>query len=62
VIANIAEGYGRYHYLDSLKHYAIARGELNETLAHLINAKILNILTKMPSMSFTNLSVKLSKP
>jgi four helix bundle protein len=42
VTANIAEGYGRYHYLDSLKHYAIARGELNETLAHLINAKVLN--------------------
>jgi four helix bundle protein len=44
VTANIAEGYGRYHYLDSLKHYAIARGELNETLAHLINAKVLNYL------------------
>jgi four helix bundle protein len=44
VTANIAEGYGRYHYLDSMKHYAIARGELNETLAHLINAKVLNYL------------------
>jgi four helix bundle protein len=44
VTANIAEGYGRYHYLDSLKHYAIARGELNETLGHLINAKVLNYL------------------
>ena len=36
--ANIAEGYGRYHYLDSLKFYSIARGSLNETLAHFINA------------------------
>lgn len=44
VTANIAEGYGRYHYLDSLKHYANGRGELNETLAHLINAKVLNYL------------------
>jgi four helix bundle protein len=44
VTANIAEGYGRYHYLDSLKFYAIARGELNETLGHLINAKVLNYL------------------
>jgi four helix bundle protein len=41
VSANIAEGYGRYHYLDSLYKYSIARGELNETLSHLIHAKIL---------------------
>ncbi len=41
VPANIAEGYGRYHYLDSLRSYSIARGELNETLAHLINARVL---------------------
>jgi four helix bundle protein len=44
ITANIAEGYGRYHYLDSLKFYSIARGELNETLGHLINAKVLNYL------------------
>jgi len=44
VTANIAEGYGRYHYLDSLRAYSIARGELNETLSHLINAKVLNYL------------------
>ncbi|RPH55353.1 MAG: four helix bundle protein [Chloroflexi bacterium] len=46
VTANIAEGYGRYHYLDSLRAYSIARGELNETLSHLINAKILNYLAQ----------------
>ena len=39
--ANIAEGYGRYHYLDSLKFYSNARGSLNETLAHFINARSL---------------------
>lgn len=44
VTANIAEGYGRYHYLDSLRYYSIARGELNETLSHLINARVLNYL------------------
>lgn len=44
VTANIAEGYGRYHYLDSLYKYSIARGELNETLSHLINAKILGYI------------------
>jgi len=44
VTANLAEGYGRYHYLDSLRCYAIARGELNETLAHLINARALGYI------------------
>ncbi len=44
VTGNIGEGYGRYHYLDSLPYYSIARGELNETLAHLIDAKVLNYI------------------
>ena len=46
VTANIAEAYGRYHYLDSLRYYSIARGELNETLSHLINAHVLNYLSR----------------
>lgn len=29
--ANIAEGYGRYHYLDSIKFYYNARGSLSES-------------------------------
>jgi four helix bundle protein len=44
VTANIAEGYGRYHFLDSLRYYSIARGELNETLSHFINAHALNYI------------------
>jgi four helix bundle protein len=44
VTGNIAEGYGRYHYLDSLHYYSITRGELNETLAHLINARVLGYI------------------
>jgi four helix bundle protein len=44
ITGNIGETYGRYHYLDSLHYYSIARGELNETLAHLIDAKVLNYI------------------
>lgn len=36
VVLNIAEGYGRYHYLDSLHFYYIARGSLEETLSGFI--------------------------
>jgi len=43
---NIPEGYGRYHYLDSLPYYSIARSELNETLANLINARVLEYITQ----------------
>ncbi len=44
ITANIAEGYGRYHYLDSLKFYSNARGSLNETLGHFINARVLDYI------------------
>jgi four helix bundle protein len=46
IVANIAEGYGRYHYLDSLRCFSIARGELNETIAHFINARTLGYINQ----------------
>jgi four helix bundle protein len=46
VTGNIAEAYGRYHYLDSLHYYSIARGELNETLARLIDAHVLGYINQ----------------
>ncbi len=52
ITGNIGEGYGRYHYLDSLRFYSIARGELNETLTHFstvhANPKGLLYLRKFP--------------
>jgi four helix bundle protein len=41
---NIAEAYGRFHYLDSLHYYSIARGELNETLSRLIESRVLEYI------------------
>jgi len=32
--ANIIEGYGRYHYLDKIRFYYIARASLNESAIH----------------------------
>jgi four helix bundle protein len=46
VTANIAEAHGRYHYLDSLHYYSIARGGLKESLAHLINARVLEYVNQ----------------
>ncbi|QYM77504.1 four helix bundle protein [Horticoccus luteus] len=39
VTANIAEGYGRYHYLDNSKFCSYARGSCTEVLDHLITAR-----------------------
>jgi four helix bundle protein len=36
--ANIAEGYGRFHYLDNAKFCSNARGSCYEVLDHLITA------------------------
>lgn len=38
ITANIAEGYGRFHYLDNAKFCSNARGSCWETVDHLITA------------------------
>lgn len=35
--ANIAEGYGRYHYLDKIKFYYNARASYYEAITHWLN-------------------------
>ncbi len=44
VTANIAEGFGRYHYLDKIRFYHQARGSNSEVLNFLILAKDLRLL------------------
>lgn len=46
VPANIAEGFGRYHYLDKAKFYLNARGSLYELKSHLLIAQELGYLKK----------------
>lgn len=36
--ANIAEGYGRFHYQENIQFCRVARGSLSETVDHLICA------------------------
>ncbi len=38
VTANVAEGYGRFHYQENIQFCRQARGSAYEVLAHLINA------------------------
>ncbi len=38
VTANIAEGYGRYHYGENIQLCRVSRGSLSETLGHLYTA------------------------
>lgn len=36
VPGNVAEGFGRYHYMDRVKFFLNARGSLNELKSHLL--------------------------
>ncbi|NWF63950.1 MAG: four helix bundle protein [Chloroflexi bacterium] len=44
VPANIAEGHGRYHYLDNVRFCYMARGSLTETQSHISLAHELGFL------------------
>ena len=44
--ANIAEGWGRYHYKDNIKFLVNARGSIAEILDHTIEAKNWNYISE----------------
>jgi len=46
VMANIAEGYGRYYYQDNVRFCYNARGSLDETATHLIIARDLDYISE----------------
>ena len=47
VTANIAEGYGRYHYQENIQFLRIARGSLMETKDHLLVANGIGALSQV---------------
>ena len=44
--ANLAEGYGRFHYLETIQFCRQARGSLYELLDHLITARDCSYITE----------------
>src|SRR5687767_11039664 len=46
ITANIAEGFGRFHYQENIQFCRQSRGSLSETLEHMITAFDENILSK----------------
>jgi four helix bundle protein len=63
--ANIAEGFGRYHYMDKAKFYLNAWGSLYELKSHLLIAQGLGYLKQSQAVSdvltlIDDLSVKLN--
>ena len=52
--ANIAEGYGRFYYQESIRFCYIARGSLGETFNHIMLAQRLNYLNDETFQSLTS--------
>jgi four helix bundle protein len=42
--ANIAEGYGRYHYQEGIQYYRVSRGSLYELKDHLISCRDIEVI------------------
>src|SRR6185436_20434241 len=54
ICANIAEGYGRFHYQENIQFCRHSRGSLLETLDHLICAKDENYISQEEFDSIKN--------
>lgn len=54
VPANIAEGFGRFHYQENIQHCRIARGSLYETQEHLVCAFDENLISEELFMEVNN--------
>lgn len=52
--ANIAEGFGRYHYKDKIKFYLNARGSAAESENHILLARDIKHLTVAESETLLN--------
>lgn len=67
ISANIAEGFGRYHYKDSVKFFYNARGSLLEVHSFLLLTKRLNLISEDTNSQYyelmkeiKNLGIKLN--
>jgi four helix bundle protein len=64
VSANIAEGFGRYHYKENMQYCRMARGSLSETKSHMMLCVRLKFIEQSAYNEFItkyrNLSVKLN--
>jgi four helix bundle protein len=61
VSANIAEGYGRFYYQETIRFCYIARGSLEETYSHLFLAKELGYIEESIFSNLNNSIVNLKK-
>ncbi len=61
VPANIAEGFGRYHFMDKAKFYLNARGSLCELKSHLLIAAELKLIKDGNEEDILSLIEELSK-
>jgi four helix bundle protein len=59
--ANIAEGYGRYNYQETIHFCYIARGSMTETKTFLIMAHRLGYISKAESENYLNRLMELGK-
>lgn len=56
--ANIAEGWGRFHYLDSNKFYYNSRGSLSEILDHIIEASDEGYISEEVYLKFRSMIIE----